>query len=47
MQTPQSTERYLADVIIEPPQTFTLLAAKLRDLVDAVSAGERPLRTTW
>lgn len=47
VQSPQSTERYLADVIIEPPQTFTLLAAKLRDLVDAVSAGERPLRTTW
>jgi hypothetical protein len=47
VQSPHSTERYLADVIIEPPPTFTLLAAKLRDLVDAVAAGERPVRTTW
>jgi hypothetical protein len=47
VQSPQSAERYLADVIIEPPLTFTLLAAKLRALVDAVSAGERPVLTTW
>jgi hypothetical protein len=47
VQSPHGTERYLADVIIEPPLTFTLLAAKLRDLVDAVSAGERPVRRIW
>jgi hypothetical protein len=34
-------------VIIEPPLTFALLAIKLRELIDAVNAGERPLRTTW
>jgi hypothetical protein len=47
VQSPHGTERYLADVIIEPPLTVTLLAAKLRDLVDAVSAGERPVRRIW
>jgi hypothetical protein len=47
VQSPHGAERYLADVIIEPPLTFALLAIKLRELIDAVSAGERPLRTTW
>jgi hypothetical protein len=47
VQSSHGSERYLADVIIEPPLTVPLLASKLRDLVDAVSAGERPLRTTW
>jgi hypothetical protein len=47
IQSPHGTERYLADVIIEPPLTFRSLAAKLHDLVEVVAAGERPVRTTW
>ncbi|HWK17774.1 MAG TPA: hypothetical protein VNR66_10015 [Solirubrobacteraceae bacterium] len=47
VQGHDSPERYLADVIIEPPLTFRLLAAKLRDLVDAVAVGDRPVATTW
>jgi len=43
----RSPECYLADVIIEPPLTFRLLAAKLRDLADAVADGDRPVATTW
>jgi hypothetical protein len=34
-------------VIIEPPLTFRLLAAELRDLVDAVADGVWRVATTW
>jgi hypothetical protein len=38
---------YLAEVVIEPGTGFAELAAKLRDLVDAVVAGERPFFEVW
>lgn len=38
----QANDGYLAEVMIEPPIEFEVLAVKLRDLVDTVAAGERP-----
>jgi hypothetical protein len=33
--------------VIEPSATFTTLATKLRDLLDSVALGERPLFEVW
>jgi hypothetical protein len=41
------SSRYVAEVVIEPPVTFAALATKLRNLVEAVACGERPLLETW
>jgi len=43
----QSDDRYLAEVTIEESIAFDMLAAKLRGLVDAVAAGERPFLDEW
>jgi hypothetical protein len=43
----QANDGYLAEVMIEPSIEFELLAVKLRDLVDAVAAGERPFLDSW
>ncbi len=37
----------LAEVVIESSATFTTLATKLRDLLDSVARGERPLFEVW
>lgn len=42
-----ASDGYLAEVMIEPSIDFGALAAKLRDLVDAVAAGERPFLEDW
>ena len=38
---------YLADVVIDPIIDYTELAHKLRELVDAVAQGERPMFIDW
>lgn len=43
----QANDGYLAEVMIEPSIAFEVLAVKLRDLVDAVAAGERPFLDSW
>jgi hypothetical protein len=43
----QANGGYLAEVMIEPSIAFELLAVRLRDLVDAVAAGERPFLDSW
>ena len=43
----QDDQGYLAEVMIEPSIVFGSLAAKLRFLVDAVAAGERPFLEDW
>jgi hypothetical protein len=43
----QDDDGYLAEVTIDPAIDFRELAAKLRDLVDAVDAGERPFLDEW
>lgn len=43
----QGDDGYLAEVMIERSIAFGALAVKLRDLVDAVAAGERPFLETW
>jgi hypothetical protein len=42
-----ASDLYLAEVVIEPSATFTTLATKLRDLLDSVALGERPLFEVW
>jgi len=43
----QGEDGYLAEVMIDPRIAFGSLAGKLRDLVDAVAAGERPFLREW
>lgn len=43
----QDDSGYLAEVTIDHRIAFDVLAAKLRGLVDAVAAGERPLLDEW
>lgn len=43
----QGEDGYLAEVTIDPAAALGALAAKLRDLVDAVAAGERPFMDEW
>jgi hypothetical protein len=43
----QGDDGYLAEVTIDPAIDFGALAAKLRDLTDAVAAGERPFLDEW
>jgi hypothetical protein len=43
----QGEDGYLAEVTIDESITFDALAAKLRGLVDAVAAGERPFLDEW
>ena len=43
----QAEGGYLAEVTIDAAVTFTELAAKLVDLVEAVATGERPLLEEW
>jgi hypothetical protein len=43
----QGDDGYLAEVTIDEQVAFDALAAKLRDLVDAVAAGERPFLDEW
>ena len=43
----QGEDGYLAEVTIDPRVEFRKLAAKLRALVDAVAAGERPFLAEW
>jgi hypothetical protein len=43
----QAADGYLAEVMIEPSIEFDALAAKLRDLVDCVRGGARPVFKTW
>lgn len=43
----RANDGYLAEVMIEPSIAFEVLAVKLRDLVDAVAAGERPFLDSW
>jgi hypothetical protein len=43
----QADDGYLAEVTIAPAIAFQTLAAKLRGLVDAVAAGERPFLDEW
>ena len=42
-----TSDVYLAEVVIESSATFTTLATKLRDLLDSVALGERPLFEVW
>ncbi len=42
-----TSDLYLAEVVIESSATFTTLATKLRDLLDSVARGERPLFEVW
>jgi hypothetical protein len=42
-----TSDLYLAEVVIESSATFTTLATKLRDLLDSVALGERPLFEVW
>lgn len=43
----QDDSGYLAEVTIDQRIPFDALAGKLRDLVNAVAAGERPLLLEW
>lgn len=43
----QGEDGYLAEVVIEPSVTIAVLARKLRDLIDAVAAGEHPFMAEW
>lgn len=43
----QGDDGYLAEVMIDQSIEFGALAGKLRDLVDAVAAGERPFLDEW
>lgn len=43
----QGDDGYLAEVTIDQSIAFDALAAKLRGLVDAVAAGERPFLDEW
>jgi hypothetical protein len=43
----QGDDGYLAEVMIDSAIGFDALAGKLRDLVDAVAAGERPFLDEW
>jgi hypothetical protein len=38
---------YLADVLIDPTIDYSTLAEKLRELVEALSRGERPMFLHW
>jgi hypothetical protein len=38
---------YLADVAIDPIIDYSELAHKLRELIDAVNRGERPMYVAW
>ena len=43
----QGDDGYRAEVVIEPSVTIAVLARKLRDLIDAVAAGEHPFMAEW
>ena len=43
----QADDGYLAEVTIDPAIEFRELAGRLRALVDAVAAGERPFLAEW
>jgi hypothetical protein len=42
-----ASDGYLAEVMIDPSIDFQALTGKLRELVDAVAAGERPFLAVW
>jgi hypothetical protein len=43
----QGEDGYLAEVVIERSVTVAVLARKLRDLIEAVAAGEHPFTAEW